>query len=682
MSSDFEPSFRDAAAYQAVGRTLWAALMVAAILAAAAAAATWWLYQSNQAVGRQAAAQAAAQAEISACRQALAAVDAGWRIGLATGDETAFAAGREALVVLEQKTRLLGDFAFPGDEVDTLKGVVPQFATSLDALADLGRRQKQSAADALLPAVVSISADLDDIRSASAGAGREAVVAEIDAFLPTWRQIASGTGSPALFTASRETHPLAVDWAALQAQFQAVADQMRSQTYKDRAAGMVARLAELATAAATFTENHQQVATLRQQSFAEHAGAIQNSLDALAAAVKPSAATASLTLPGIAVGLILAAWLVMFVAAHRFRRELNNALHHIAEAGARVVGGERDLIWPQTERGDQLGRLALVCGDLDRVLIGQERRLREEHEMAISALQDQSESQADNEMQLARELSRYQAVLAEKEAMVGFLQASAQKLRQAGSQFAFLSERIPAVVAETHGAAEESRGGTAEVVEHAHRLNDMLAIVAERMQSATEVADESAHNADSIEGLIADLSDSALGIDSVIELIEKIVGATRLLSLNASIEAARTGDAGRGFSVIAAEIKSLSDKTAEATEEIRDKINRIKDATRTVTDAVGGITSVIHDLEGIIGEIGTTVAAQRDSVAAVADASQVADSGMQRATEAVGELHALAEQLQTGIGAVEAVAEDVGRQVTLLEISETEQVAATAGTPV
>lgn len=682
MSSDFEPSFRDAATYQAVGRTLWATLMLAAILASGAAAATWWLYQSSQAAGHQSAALAAAQSEISTCHQALAAVDAGWRIGLATGDESAFASGREALVTLEQKSRLLGDFAFAGDDVEKIKAAVPLYATGLDALAELGRRQKQSAADALLPAVASINADLDDIRSASAGAGRDDVVADIDAFLPTWRTIAAGTTSPALFSAMGDDHPLAVDWAALQAQFQAVAGQMRSQAYKDRAAGMVTRLAELATAAATFMENHQQVVTLKQQSFTEHPGTIKSGLDALAAAVKPSTAGAPVTLPVLIVSLILATWLMMVGAVFRFRRELNSALHGLAEAGARVVGGERDLIWPLTERVDQLGRIAQVCADLDQVLIHQERRLREDHETALAALQDQSEAQADNQVQLAHELSRYQAVLAEKEAMVGFLKTSSQKLQQAGAQFAFLSERIPAVVAETHGAAEESRGGTAEVGEHAHRLNDMLAIVAERMQSAAQVADESSHNADSIEGLIADLSDSALGIDSVIELIEKIVGATRLLSLNASIEAARTGDAGRGFSVIAAEIKSLSDKTAEATEEIRDKINRIKDATRTVTDAVGGITSVIHDLEGIIGEIGTTVAAQRDSVGAVSDASQVADSGMQRATDAVTELQALAEQLQAGIGALEGVAEEVGRQATLLEMSETEQSAAPVGSPV
>lgn len=681
MSSDFEPSFRDAAAYRAVGRSLWSALWGAALLGVLAAAAVWWLYQTGRDAGRQAAAQAAAHTEISACRQALTAVDAAWRIGMATGDESAFATGREALAALQLKTRLLGDFNFPGDDVEKMKAAVAAYAPALDKLAELNRGQKQSAADALLPAVAAISADLDDIRAASAGAGRDSVVADIDAFYPVWRQIAGGTTSAALFTASGEAHPLAVDWTALQTQFQAVADQMRSQAYKDRAAGMMTRLTELAAAATGFVENQQQVAELKQQSFTEQAGIIQNALGALAAAVKPSSQGVPTTLPAIAMGLILVAWLVLFGTVHRFRRELNEALGAVTDAGARVVGGERDLSWPAIERGDQLGRLAQMCGDLDRVLIDQERRLREQHERVIGELQDQSEAQADNEMQLARELSRYQAVLAQKEAMVGFLNQSADQLKQAGAQFAFLSDRIPAVVAETHGAAEESRGGTAEVAEHAHRLNDMLAIVAERMQSAAQVADESSHSADSIEGLIADLSDSALGIDSVIELIEKIVGATRLLSLNASIEAARTGDAGRGFSVIAAEIKSLSDKTAEATEEIRDKINRIKDATRTVTDAVGGITSVIHDLENIIGEIGTTVATQRDSVAAVGDASQVADSGMQRATHAVTELQALAEQLQAGIAAIENVAENVGRQARLLELNETEQEPAMVGSP-
>ncbi|MGY8632784.1 methyl-accepting chemotaxis protein [Bradyrhizobium sp. 14AA] len=88
---------------------------------------------------------------------------------------------------------------------------------------------------------------------------------------------------------------------------------------------------------------------------------------------------------------------------------------------------------------------------------------------------------------------------------------------------------------------------------------------------------------------MASLAAVAERIGSVIQLIATIARQTNLLALNSTIEAARAGDLGRGFAIVAQEVKSLAAETAQATVEISDQIGGIQAAT---SEAVGEITEI------------------------------------------------------------------------------------------
>lgn len=77
--------------------------------------------------------------------------------------------------------------------------------------------------------------------------------------------------------------------------------------------------------------------------------------------------------------------------------------------------------------------------------------------------------------------------------------------------------------------------------------------------------------------------------------ISKIAGQSNLLALNASIEAARAGSAGACFAIVAGEIRALSDRTADATNEIAQRVESIQDASRTVGDTIRAIWQTLHD---------------------------------------------------------------------------------------
>ena len=103
---------------------------------------------------------------------------------------------------------------------------------------------------------------------------------------------------------------------------------------------------------------------------------------------------------------------------------------------------------------------------------------------------------------------------------------------------------------------------------------------------------------------INELSQAAGRIGDVVKLITAIAEQTNLLALNATIEAARAGEAGRGFAVVASEVKQLASQTAKATDEIGTQIAGMQTATQNSVAAIKEIGGTI----GRISEIASTIA--------------------------------------------------------------------------
>ena len=104
---------------------------------------------------------------------------------------------------------------------------------------------------------------------------------------------------------------------------------------------------------------------------------------------------------------------------------------------------------------------------------------------------------------------------------------------------------------------------------------------------------------------VSELSKAAGRIGDVVELINTIAEQTNLLALNATIEAARAGEAGRGFAVVASEVKALAEQTSKATDEISQQIQGIQSATQ---ESVGAIREIGNTI-GRMSEIASAIAA-------------------------------------------------------------------------
>jgi len=176
------------------------------------------------------------------------------------------------------------------------------------------------------------------------------------------------------------------------------------------------------------------------------------------------------------------------------------------------------------------------------------------------------------------------------------------------------------------GAAEELAASIAEVAQ----TSDTVVKVAEDALSAMQhcITDGSqARNAmQAIEGRTVQISDRVVVLERAIAQIEAMATAiaaissqTNLLALNATIEAARAGEAGRGFSVVAAEVKSLSAQTAKSTGEIRTLLNTLTVEMGSIAQAVSESRSAVATGRSIVEGLETRVAQANDRIGKATD---------------------------------------------------------------
>ncbi len=124
-------------------------------------------------------------------------------------------------------------------------------------------------------------------------------------------------------------------------------------------------------------------------------------------------------------------------------------------------------------------------------------------------------------------------------------------------------------------------------------------------------------------------------IGDVVKLITAIAEQTNLLALNATIEAARAGEAGKGFAVVASEVKQLATQTAKATEEIGSQIAMMQAATQDSVAAIKEIGSTIDTLAGIAAAI---AAAVEEQGAATQEISRNVQEAAQGTAEVAGNI--------------------------------------------
>ncbi|MGF1726350.1 methyl-accepting chemotaxis protein [Photobacterium nomapromontoriensis] len=311
----------------------------------------------------------------------------------------------------------------------------------------------------------------------------------------------------------------------------------------------------------------------------------------------------------------LALYVVIAIIATMIINNLLRPLSRLNQSVEQLAQGSGDLTQRiEIERMDEIGELA---SNMNRFL-GQLQTM-------IKSIVDQSNSLGEHAQRSAQQTELATVRVADQQNDINQIATAIHEMSATSAEVASHAEMTAAAAQASTASCEEGQGVIG-------KNREAITSLANQVQDAAQV--------------IHKLENNAQDINQILSTIQSIAEQTNLLALNAAIEAARAGEQGRGFAVVADEVRVLSQRTHDSTEEIRGMIDTLQHNTRQAVDSMQAST----ELAG-------------ESVGFAEDASE----SLNQITLAITEISDMATQIASAAEEQRAVSEDISRNTQAIK---------------
>ncbi len=312
---------------------------------------------------------------------------------------------------------------------------------------------------------------------------------------------------------------------------------------------------------------------------------------------------------------------------------------------------------------------------------------------ALSASAQEESRKAQEAMQQAEAAG--QEAKSKTQAML----AAADKLEEVGNVVSSASSELSAQIEQSDRGAAESAQRLSEAATAMNEMNATVQEVAKNAGSASAASSETKEKAEagahvvekavrSIEEVhqlslvlkndMTQLNEHAQDITRIMGVISDIADQTNLLALNAAIEAARAGEAGRGFAVVADEVRKLAEKTMASTQDVGNAIKAIQESTAksmtgvdNAVERIGEATELANQSGRALQEIVATVEATGDQVNAIATASEEQSAASEEINQSIVQVNDMSRQTAEAMAEAARAVSDLAAQAhSLTELIE------------